>query len=64
MVERLLINNDAAKHVQAYIEYDRIVGGADGGKMMSEAEFEAYKNKVRETRKHRLYVHWRNMETG
>ena len=27
---------------------------------MSEAEFEAYKAKVREARKNRLYVHWRN----
>lgn len=50
--------------MQAYIEYDRIVGNADGGVMMSEAEFEAYKNKVREARKHRLYTNWRNMETG
>ena len=32
--------------------------------MMSEAEFEEYKNKVREARKNRLYVYWRNMETG
>ena len=32
--------------------------------MMSEAEFEAYKMKVREARKNRLYVNWRNMETG
>ena len=64
MVERLHMGGDAAKHVQAYIEYERIVGNADGGKMMSEAEFEAYKNKVREARKNRLYVHWRNMETG
>ena len=31
---------------------------------MSEAEFEAYKARVREARKNRLYVHWRNMETG
>ena len=43
MVERLIMGGDAAKHVAAYIEYDRIVGNADGGKMMSEAEFEAYK---------------------
>ena len=32
--------------------------------MMSEAEFEAYKASVREKRKNRLYVHWRNMKTG
>ena len=39
MVERLVFTGDASKHVQAYLEYDRIVGNADGGKMMSEAEF-------------------------
>ena len=64
MVERLAFDNQAAKHIQAYIEYEQIVGGADNGKMMSEAEFEAYKAQVREKRKNRLYVHWRNMETG
>ena len=26
----------AAKHIQAYIEYENIVGTDDGGKMMSE----------------------------
>lgn len=46
------------------MEYDRIVGNADGGKMMSEAEFEAYKQSVKEKRKNRLYTHWRNMQTG
>ena len=59
-----MMDNQAAKHVQAYIEYEQIVGGADGGKLMSEAEFEAYKAKVREARKNRLYVHWRNKVTG
>lgn len=32
--------------------------------MMSEAEFDAYKAKVRVKRQNRLYVNWRNMETG
>jgi hypothetical protein len=63
-VERIMMDGQAAKHIEAYLEYDRIVGNADGGKMMSEAEFEAYKAKVRESRKNRLYVNWRNMETG
>ena len=58
------MTSDAQKHIQAYIEYQNIVGNDDGGKMMSEAEFEAYKNKVREARKNRLYTNWRNMETG
>jgi len=58
------MDGQAAKHVQAYIEYEQIVGGNDGGKMMSEAEFEAYKNKVRAARQNRLYVTWRNLNTG
>ena len=58
------MTSDAQKHIQAYIEYQNIVGNDDGGKMMSEAEFEAYKNKVREARKNRLYTNWRTMETG
>ena len=33
--------------MQAYVEYRQIVGDDDGGKMMSEAEFEAYKAKAR-----------------
>jgi hypothetical protein len=36
------------------------VGNADGGKMMNEQEFEEFKNNVREARKNRLYVSWRN----
>ena len=47
MVERLHMDSQAAKHVQAYLEYEQIVGVDDGGKMMSEAEFERYKVQVR-----------------
>jgi len=39
-----------------------IVGNADGGKMMSEKEFEEFKNNVRDARKNRLYVSWRNSD--
>jgi hypothetical protein len=38
-----------------------IVGNADGGKMMSEKEFEEFKNNIREARKNRLYATWRNI---
>lgn len=48
--------------IDAYIEYDRIVGNADGGQMMSEQEFEEFKQRHREARKNRLYVHWRNSD--
>ena len=61
-MERLVMDGNAARHVQAYIEYDRIVGMDDGGEAMSEKEFEAYKAKVKESRKNRLYVKWRNIE--
>lgn len=37
-----------------------IVGNADGGKMMSEAEYEEFKQNIREARKNRLYVSFRN----
>ena len=51
MVERLKMDGQAAKHIQAYIEYDQIVGNNDNGKMMSDKEFEEYKNQVRNARK-------------
>ena len=38
-----------------------IVGNADGGKMMSEKEFEEFKKNIREARKNRLYTSWRNV---
>lgn len=52
----------AGKHVDAYIEYHNIVGDYDGGKMMSEKEYEEFKNNIREVRKNRLYVKWRNAD--
>lgn len=38
-MERIIMDNQAAQHIQAYIEYDQIVGNADNGQMMSESEF-------------------------
>lgn len=38
------------------------MGNADGGKMMNEKEYEEFKNNIREARKNRLYVQWRNAE--
>ena len=43
-----------------YCHVNSIVGNDDGGKLMTEAEFEAYKQKVRKARENRLYVSWRN----
>ena len=45
-MERIYMDGQAAKHLQAYIEYDNIVGGYDGGKMMNDQEFEEFKNKL------------------
>jgi hypothetical protein len=59
-MERITIGKDNMKHVQAYIDYRNIVGDDDGGKMMSEKDFEAYKKKVSEARKNHLYVYWSN----
>lgn len=59
-MERLIIPKENEKHIQAYLEYRNIVGDDDGGKLMSEAEFEAYKKKVAEARKNHLYVYWVN----
>jgi hypothetical protein len=60
MSERLVINSENQKHIEAYLEYKRIVGEDDGGKLMSDQEFEAYKKKVAEARKNHLYVFWVN----
>ena len=58
------LNASAQDHVAAYLEYNAIVGNADGGVMMSEAEYAAFKARMIEARKNRLYVCWRDTETG
>lgn len=58
MAERIVINNDAAKHLQAYLEYDTLVGGYDNGKLMSEQEYENFKKNLAEKQENRLYVSW------
>ena len=44
-VEHIKVGADHTKDVQAYLDYYNIVGDDDGGKMMTEKEFEAYKKK-------------------
>ena len=51
---------DHPKDVQAYLNYYAIVGDDDGGKMMTDAEFEAYKKKVAGVRANHLYVYYVN----
>ena len=49
-----------AKDIQAYLDYYAIVGDDDGGKMMTDAKFEAYKKKVASARANHLYVFYVN----
>ena len=51
---------DHTKDVQAYLDYYAIVGDDDNGKMMTDAEFEAYKKKVAGVRANHLYVFYVN----
>eukprot|EP00854_Cymbomonas_tetramitiformis_P007570 gene7570-9015_t len=44
--ETLRINSEAANHVQAYLEYERIVGHADNGQLLSEEEYAAFRAKA------------------
>ena len=44
-MERAHLGSQATRDVQAYMEYKAIVGNADGGKMMSEKEYEEFKRK-------------------
>jgi hypothetical protein len=36
MADRILLNKEAANNIQAYIEYNNIVGDYDGGKLLTE----------------------------
>jgi len=59
------LDANAQRAIDDYVEYDRVVGNADGGKMFSEAEYEAFKASVSDARKpeNRLYVNYRCMST-
>lgn len=60
MSDRIIIKKEHEKDIQAYIDYCRIVGVDDGGKMFNEKEFEEYKKKVESSRRNHLYVYWTN----
>lgn len=55
------INNDAQKHVQAYMEYVNITGDT-GDNLMSEKEFEDYKKNMKSQTHNRLYVYFVNSQ--
>ena len=46
--------------IQAYLDYINIVGNDDNGKLMSEKEFEDYKNNLKNKKRDHLYVYWIN----
>lgn len=61
MAERIILDQKAGRDIDAYLEYVNIVGEADGGKMMNDKEYEEFKEKIKESRKNKLYVSWRNV---
>jgi len=61
MQNRMNINNDAQKHVQAYLEYVNVTGDT-GDNMMSEKEYEDFKKNMKSNAKNRLYVYWVNSQ--
>uniref|UniRef100_A0A4W4EYB7 Protein FAM221A n=1 Tax=Electrophorus electricus TaxID=8005 RepID=A0A4W4EYB7_ELEEL len=56
-MERIHIGKTAAEAVNAYLEYKRIVGEDDGGRLFTQAQYEEYKQSVVPSRLlNRLYV--------
>eukprot|EP00071_Canis_lupus_P023513 XP_013974689.1 protein FAM221A isoform X3 [Canis lupus familiaris] len=60
-MERLTLPSGGAAAVDDYLEYRRIVGDDDGGKLFTPEEYEEYKKKVLPMRlQNRLFVSWRS----
>ncbi|XP_061109897.1 protein FAM221A [Conger conger] len=56
-MERIIIDRDASVAIEEYLEYRRIVGDDDGGRLFVPEEYEEYKRKVLPARlRNRLYV--------
>ena len=60
-MQRIQLDNSAAKAVDAYIEYHNIVGNADGGKLLTDHEYEEFKRNAGQQRAKRLFVYWTNL---
>jgi hypothetical protein len=50
----------AADCVEAYLEYERVVGGEDGGVIFTDEEYASFRRAALERTQRRLYVTWRN----
>ncbi|XP_044102166.1 protein FAM221A isoform X7 [Neovison vison] len=60
-MERLTLPSGGAAAVDEYLEYRRIVGEDDGGKLFTPEEYEEYKKRVLPMRlQNRLFVSWRS----
>ncbi|XP_039198028.1 protein FAM221A isoform X1 [Crotalus tigris] len=60
-MEQLTFQPGAAAAIDDYLEYKRIVGEDDGGKLFTPEEYEQYKKQVLPIRlQNRLYVSWRS----
>ncbi|XP_030406638.1 protein FAM221A isoform X3 [Gopherus evgoodei] len=60
-MERLRVQAEGAAAVDEYVEYRRIVGDDDGGKLFTPEQYEEYKRKMLPIRlQNRLYVSWRS----
>ena len=54
------MDSKAQQAIDAYIEYENIVGGQDGGKLLTPEEYEEFKRNIAAKRANRLFVYWRN----
>ena len=52
------------EHLDAYHRYNMIVGEADGGNPLPEAQYRKLEKRCLEAAKDRLFCTWRNMKTG
>lgn len=62
---RLIIQREGCAHIDAYLEYRRIVGDDDGGRLFTPEEYEEYKKRVLPMRlKNRIYTAWTVPSSG
>ena len=52
----------AADSVEAYLEYERVVGGQDGGELLTDEQYALFRQTALERSANRLYVTWRNSD--